>query len=92
MKLAIAASVMTAALGLMSLGQAAQAAGDEKCFGIAKAGENGCASPAGMANGHSCAGHSTTDYSGADWKLVPAGTCTTMGGKMEMFEGMGHPS
>ena len=91
MKLAIAASVLTAALGLMSVGQV-QAADDEKCYGIAKAGENGCASPAGQAGGHSCAGHSTTDYSGADWKAVPAGTCMTMGGKMEMFEGMGHPS
>ena len=91
MKLSIAASVMTAALGLMSLSPA-QAEDNEKCYGISKAGENSCASPAGMTGGHSCAGQSTTDYSGADWKPVPTGTCVTMGGKLEMFDGMGHPS
>ena len=92
MKLAIAASVMTAALGLMSLGQQAPSSFSYQCYCLAKAGENACASPAGTANGHSCAGHSTTDYSGADWKPVPAGTCVSMGGKTESFEGVGNPS
>ena len=45
----------------------------EMCYGVAMKGDNDCAG-----NGHSCAGMSTADYSGQDFKLVPAGTCTTM--------------
>jgi uncharacterized membrane protein len=43
----------------------------EKCYGVAKAGENDCAAGPGT----SCAGSSTRDYQGNAWKLVPAGTC-----------------
>ena len=46
----------------------------EKCFGVAKAGENDCAAGPGT----SCAGTSTIDYQGNAWTLVPAGTCTDM--------------
>ena len=51
----------------------------EKCYGVAKAGQNDCASKSG---GHSCAGQSKKDMSPNDWKNVPAGTCASMGGKM----------
>ena len=44
---------------------------NEKCFGIAKAGENDCAAGPGT----TCAGTSTIDYQGNAWSLVPAGTC-----------------
>lgn len=47
-------------------------AGQEKCYGIAKAGQNDCAAGAGT----SCAGSSKVDYQGNAWKLVPAGTCS----------------
>ncbi|HVJ35745.1 MAG TPA: DUF2282 domain-containing protein [Terriglobia bacterium] len=91
----IAASVLGAALSLGTVGlataPAASADDQEKCFGIAKAGENAC-SAASNAGTHSCAGHSTVDYSGADWKLVPAGTCEKMGGQKQAFEGMGKPT
>ncbi|MBI1208598.1 MAG: DUF2282 domain-containing protein [Azospirillum sp.] len=60
----------------------------EKCYGVSKAGENGCANASGT---HSCAGNSTADYSGDDWKLVPAGTCEKMGGQMKAFAGTGKP-
>ena len=50
----------------------------EKCFGVAKAGQNDCANQAGT---HSCAGQSTADRSLDDWKYVPAGTCGAMKGK-----------
>ena len=50
----------------------------EKCYGVAKAGQNDCA-----ANGHSCAGQSKVDNSPSEWKFVPAGQCETMGGKTE---------
>ncbi len=45
----------------------------EKCYGVAKAGENDCAAGPGT----SCAGTSTVDYQGNAWKLVEKGTCET---------------
>ena len=52
----------------------AAAAGQEKCFGVALAGQNDCAAGAGT----TCAGTSKIDYQGNEFKLVPAGTCTSM--------------
>ena len=50
------------------------ATGDyEMCYGVAMKGDNDCGG-----NGHSCAGMSTVDYSGADFKLVAKGACTSM--------------
>jgi uncharacterized membrane protein len=75
---------LAAAIGsLLSVGIAGTAAaGDkmdkEKCYGVAKAGQNDCA-----ANGHSCAGQSKVDNSPNEFKVVPAGQCETMGGKTE---------
>ncbi|WP_298744141.1 DUF2282 domain-containing protein [uncultured Brevundimonas sp.] len=46
----------------------------EKCYGVAKAGQNDCAAGPGT----SCAGTSTRDYQGNAWKLVPKGTCTAI--------------
>lgn len=43
----------------------------EKCYGIAKTGENDCAAGPGT----SCSGTSTRDYQGNAWKLVRTGTC-----------------
>jgi uncharacterized membrane protein len=64
-----------AALGLVATGQVAGAADDnEKCFGVAKAGQNDCAAGPGT----TCAGTSKVDYQGNSWKLVPKGTCLTM--------------
>jgi uncharacterized membrane protein len=57
----------------MSVG-AAQAQEMEKCFGVSLAGQNDCAA----GEGTTCAGSSKVDYQGNAWKLVPAGTCTTM--------------
>jgi uncharacterized membrane protein len=44
----------------------------EKCYGVAKAGKNDCASKDGA---NSCAGSSTTDGSKNDWVYLPAGIC-----------------
>jgi uncharacterized membrane protein len=94
-KSAIAASVLGAAMSLSALSlatmTAARADDQEKCYGIAKAGENACSSASNAAM-HSCAGHSTAAYSGQDWKLVPAGTCEKMGGQKQAFNGMGKPT
>jgi uncharacterized membrane protein len=48
-------------------------AADEQCFGIALKGQNDC-----KAGTHDCKGMSTTDYDGQSFKMVPAGTCTSM--------------
>lgn len=57
----------------------ATAAGDkEKCYGVAKAGQNDCASPDGS---HSCAGQSKVDKAPNEWKYVAKGTCEKEGGK-----------
>ncbi len=68
--LTLAAGAMAAGLSMAAADQA-QAGDMEKCYGVAKAGENDCAAGPGT----SCAGTSTADYQGNAWKLVPKGTC-----------------
>jgi len=75
---AMLAGAFVAAVGAISGPAAAQE--QEKCYGVALAGQNDCA-----AGDHSCAGHSTVDYDSKSFKLVPAGTCKTM----ETPNGMG---
>lgn len=70
---ALAASL---ALGA-TLATPAAAAGKEKCYGVALAGQNDCANLAGT---HSCAGQSTVDNDPGEWKIVPKGTCKDLGG------------
>jgi uncharacterized membrane protein len=70
-----AASLMT--LAMLTSPAMAQDAAKEKCFGIAKAGQNDCANLSGS---HSCAGQSKVDNDKGEWKYVAAGTCKTMGG------------
>ena len=50
----------------------------EKCFGIAKAGQNDCAAANGT---HSCAGQAKVDNAPTEWKYVAKGTCEKAGGK-----------
>ena len=66
--LAISASLVA---GLATGPVAAQKAPMEKCYGVAKAGQNDCAAGPGT----SCAGTSTRDYQGNAWKLVAKGSC-----------------
>ena len=75
----ITASALAAVLSLGATTQAqAQDAGKEKCYGIAKAGQNDC----GTAK-HACAGHAKTDFDPTEWKYVAKGTCDKLGGKMQ---------
>jgi len=69
------------ALGMLAAhaGPVAPAPSKDKCFGIAKAGQNDCASASGS---HSCAGTATKDKDPGDWKYVEKGTCEKMGGMM----------
>ena len=76
MKITATAFATSIALGLVA--GAAHAADAkpamEKCYGIAKAGQNDCAAGAGT----SCAGTQKSDYQGNSWKLVKAGTCSAI--------------
>ena len=77
----ILTSALATALTLGLVGQAsAQAKEKEKCFGIAKAGQNDCANLSGS---HSCAGQSKADMGADEWKYVAKGTCTDMKGMTE---------
>ena len=49
----------------------------EKCFGIAKAGQNDCANLSGS---HSCAGQAKVSDDKGEWKYVAKGTCASMKG------------
>ena len=49
----------------------------EKCYGIAKAGQNDCANLTGT---HSCAGQSKVSDNPGEWKYVAKGTCASMKG------------
>lgn len=83
------AAAVAGALGLAASPAFAAGEGKDKCYGIAKAGENDCASAAGT---HSCAGQSKANYDGQDWKYAAKGTCEKMGGKLEAFKGQGKPA
>lgn len=52
-------------------------AAKEKCFGIAKTGQNDCASITGV---HSCAGQSKVSGDKCEWKYTAKGTCHSLGG------------
>jgi uncharacterized membrane protein len=65
----LVASALAAALS-MSAAAGAQAAENEKCFGVAKAGQNDCQTATS-----SCAGTSKRDAQADAWIYVPAGTC-----------------
>ena len=74
---ALASVLALGALGAAHAADANANANKEKCYGIAKAGSNDCASATGS---HSCAGTATKDNDKGDWKYVDKGTCEKMGG------------
>lgn len=73
---ALVSSALAAALslGLVAQAQAADS-NKEKCYGIAKAGHNDCAT-----GSHSCAGQSKADKDAGEWKYVANGSCEKEGG------------
>ena len=78
--------ITSAIAGLLASGIAAGASahdpkaaeGNERCYGVAKAGQNDC----GTAT-HGCGGYAKTDNDPAEWKFVPKGTCEKSGGKLK---------
>ena len=65
------------ALGLAQPAAAQDSQGEkEKCYGVAKAGQNDCGTAA-----HTCAGKAKKDNAPDEWKYVAKGTCEKLGGK-----------
>lgn len=78
--LIITAITSLLALGITAPSGFAYAADVEKCFGVAKAGQNACNSNKSK---HSCAGHSKVDNDPNDYITLPQGSCLKIGGKLE---------
>lgn len=72
------AAVCTAGAATAAATPMGGSADTEKCYGVAKAGQNDCAASDGS---HSCAGQAKTDDAPVEWKNVPKGTCEKIGGK-----------
>jgi uncharacterized membrane protein len=68
------------ALGITSSMGSANAEDMEKCFGVAKAGQNACNTNKSK---HACAGHSKIDSDPNDFIPLPKGSCLKIGGKLE---------
>jgi uncharacterized membrane protein len=74
----VVSSALASVLAMGLIGPvAAQDKAKEKCYGIAKAGQNDCANLSGT---HSCAGQSKVDNDAGEWKYVAKGTCKDMKG------------
>lgn len=72
--LVASAIAMATTLGMAGSSSTANAAEMEKCFGVAKAGKNDCAS------GGSCAGTAKKNGSSKHFVAVPKGTCDKLVG------------
>ncbi len=71
----LAASAVASFLGLVLAGPAAAAEDgsrqpQEKCYGIAKKGQNDCSNAS-----HGCSNEATADSDPGEWVWVPKGTC-----------------
>ena len=77
-KLLITGAIATALTMAAATSTTAFAGGKkmEKCYGVAKAGQNDCKAGAGT----SCAGTSTSDSQKDAWLYVPKGTCEKLVG------------
>ena len=73
---AIAGVLALGLAGAVAAGPVAPDSSKDKCYGIAKAGQNDCA-----AGKHACAGQSTVDNDPVSWKYVAKGSCEKMGGR-----------
>jgi len=74
------AGLFAVGLGAASMSAHADDMAKEKCFGVAKAGQNDCGSNKSK---HSCAGQAEVDNDPNDFKLVAKGSCEKMGGSMK---------
>lgn len=70
------------AVSSLTATQAVAADGKEKCYGVAKKGQNDC----GTAK-HSCSNEAAADNLPEEWKFVAKGTCEQIGGKLTVMAG-----
>ena len=76
--LAVAGAMVAAVAASVRHGNSA-AVERERCYGIAKAGQNDCANAV-----HSCAKQARVDAENSEWIAVPNGTCVRLaGGRMD---------
>jgi uncharacterized membrane protein len=80
----IVSSALASVLALGLIGQTAAADMNDKtkdkCYGIAKAGQNDCGNLAGT---HTCSGSAKVDNDPGEWKYVAKGTCKKFKGMSE---------
>jgi len=74
---AVAGIVAVSFASLVAAQAAPQKDATEKCYGVAKAGQNDCATAK-----HACASLGKADNDPTEWKYVAKGTCEKIGGKM----------
>ena len=79
--------ISTALASVLAMGLATQVSaqdkGKEKCYGVAKSGQNDCANVSGS---HTCAGQAKADNDATEWKYVAKGTCKSLKGGMTEAE------
>ncbi len=73
----MAGAVAVTMAGATSTANAAVPEGMEKCYGVVKAGKNGCGDSEGK---HPCAGQATKDADPTEWVLTPEGLCDKLAG------------
>ncbi len=78
LSVAVAAALYGGYRSIVAFSPATKTAEDaEQCFGIARAGKNDCATAK-----HGCNSQASVDFDPTDFKLVPRGDCTKLGGKL----------
>lgn len=70
------------AVSSLTATQAVAADGKDKCYGVAKKGQNDCGT-----SKHSCTGEAAADNLPDEWKYVAKGTCEQVGGKLTAMAG-----
>jgi len=75
--IAAALAAVCASAAAQDASMHATKADQERCYGVAKVGQNDC----GTAT-HGCAGAARIDNDPAEWKQVPKGSCEKAGGKL----------
>lgn len=76
------AGAMVAAVAVSTRHDGAASIERERCYGVARAGQNDCANAV-----HSCAKQAATDADPSEWIAVPKGTCARLVGSARS-EGM----
>lgn len=78
-------SAVALAISGASIAHAETTEGQEKCYGVVKAGANDCAN---ASKSHDCAGQAAKDGDPAEWVLLPEGICDKLvNGKAEAASG-----